>query len=65
MTPRAKSGVRTPNKIEANNCPLRSTCACTGDDKKTDDWLFCGYFAGSHGVNKEMLVVRCQFPIPV
>lgn len=57
MSTTQKSGIRTPEKIEAHNCPILCTCGYLQDK---EDWNFCGYFAGTVDVSADLLVVQCN-----
>ena len=57
----SKSGIRTPEKIEAHNCPILCTCGHPSSDEP-ERWRFCGWFGGSQDVNANLLVVRCNCP---
>lgn len=57
----SKSGIRTPKKIEAHNCPILCTCGHQAHEEP-EPWRFCGWFVGSQDVSADLLLVRCNCP---
>jgi len=58
----SKSAMRNHEKIEANNCPIESTCGYLHTGKPQEKCQFCGYFGGTIDVDKDLLVVACRYP---
>ena len=57
-----KSGARTDCHILAHNCPLLSSCGVLVEGSERG-WILCHYFCGCQDVNKDLLVVRCKYPV--